>query len=360
MVSHRQLELSKSIQQRTGKTFHLATRFLPERVRHPTYVLYAFFRLADEVVDDPDGGLTPEQQRRRLDEFRAAALGRRETDDSGVGDTAPQTDDSGVGNTAPPTDDSGVGDAAPQTDDAVLRGFSEVREEYGIPDREVETFVDAMATDVSKDTYADYDELKAYMRGSAAAVGTMMTEIMGLDGEAAERAYPSAIALGEAFQLTNFLRDVGEDVVERDRVYLPRTTLSKHGVSVEQILDRRFDDGVAAAMRDEMARAESLYHEGVAGIRHLPADCRFPVLLAAVLYADHHRLIRERGYDTLTATPSLSTRRKLSLAARTRLHWARSKDPERVFARVVDTDDVDHTRTGRGSETERSRSHLSS
>ncbi|MFC6726409.1 squalene/phytoene synthase family protein, partial [Halobium palmae] len=78
MVSHRQLRRSKSIQQRTGKTFHLATRFLPKRVRHPTYVLYAFFRLADEVVDDPDGDLTPAQQRARLRAFRERALGRTE------------------------------------------------------------------------------------------------------------------------------------------------------------------------------------------------------------------------------------------------------------------------------------------
>jgi phytoene synthase len=324
MVSHRQLSLSKSIQQRTGKTFHLATRFLPERVRHPTYVLYAFFRLADEVVDDADGGLTPEEQRERLERFRAAALGHVDADEP------------------------------------VLRAFSEVRERHGIPDAEVELFVDAMAADVSKDRYADYDELRAYMRGSAAAVGTMMVEIMGVADETAEAAHPHAVALGEAFQLTNFLRDVGEDAAELDRVYLPETTLERHGVTPEQVLARRFDGDVAAAVRDETARAETLYREGVAGIRLLPADCRFPVLLAAVLYADHHRLIRERGYDTLSATPSLSTRRKLSLAARTRLHWVRSKDPERVFARVAAVPAADPSRPGTGRERERPRSQPSS
>jgi phytoene synthase len=324
MVSHRQLDLSKSIQQRTGKTFHLATRFLPERVRHPTYVLYAFFRLADEVVDDPDDGLTPEEQRERLERFRAAALGRTEPEEP------------------------------------VLRAFSEVRERHGIPDAEVELFVDAMATDVSTDRYADYDELRAYMRGSAAAVGVMMVEIMGVDEETAEAASPHAVALGEAFQLTNFLRDIGEDAAELGRVYVPETTLERHGVTPEQVLDRRFDDGVAAAVRDEMRRAEALYREGVAGIRLLPADCQFPILLAAVLYADHHRLIRERGYDTLSATPSLSTRRKLSIAVRTRLQWARSKDPEGVFARVAAVPGADPARAGTDPELERPQSQPSS
>lgn len=80
MVTDRQLRRSKTIQQRTGSTFHFATRLLPERVRHPTYVLYAFFRVADEVVDGADD-LPPAEQRERLERLRAEALGRRETDD---------------------------------------------------------------------------------------------------------------------------------------------------------------------------------------------------------------------------------------------------------------------------------------
>lgn len=72
----------------------------------------------------------------------------------------------------------------------------------------------------------------------------------------------------------------------------------------------------------------------VAGIRYLPADCRFPVLLAAVLYADYHRAIRARDCDVLSAEPSLGTARKLSLLARTRWHWAWNSDPEAVFRRA--------------------------
>jgi len=80
MVDDTQLAVSRSIHKRTGKTFYYATKLLPQRVRHATYVLYAFFRVADEVVDDPDG-LTPAEQRDRLDELESAALGRAEPDD---------------------------------------------------------------------------------------------------------------------------------------------------------------------------------------------------------------------------------------------------------------------------------------
>jgi phytoene synthase len=295
MVTDRQLRRSKTIQQRTGRTFHFATRLLPRRVRHPTYVLYAFFRVADEVVD----GATdrpPAEQRERLEALRAQALGREETDDP------------------------------------VLAAFQEVREERDIPVAEVERFVDAMLADVEKSRYDTYEELAAYMRGSAAAVGVMMQSVMGVENPDAAR--PHAVALGEAFQLTNFLRDVREDVEGHDRIYLPGTTRDRYGVTEAEI--RRCDptDGFRAAMAHELRRAERKYREGVAGIRYLPADCQFAVLYAAVLYAEHHRLIRARDYDVLTSPPEVGALRAAWLWAKTRWHWRRSRDPVTVFRAV--------------------------
>ncbi len=296
MVSDDRVARSKAIQRKTGRTFHLATRVLPERVRHATYVLYGFFRVADEVVDDPESEADPETQRETLERLREAALGEREADDE------------------------------------VVAAFSDVREEEGIAEADVNAFVDAMLADVDTDRYETYEEVEAYMDGSAAAVGRMMTAVM--DPEDAETALPHATALGEAFQMTNFLRDVREDVVDRDRVYLPVETLSEYDVPVEQVLNLEFSESFADAMRHEVQRTEGLYQEGVAGIATLPRDCQFAVTLAAVLYADHHRLIRERGYDVLSETPELSRARKLSLFARTALNWVVLRDPEAVFYRV--------------------------
>jgi phytoene synthase len=295
MVDSTQLAESKSIHRETGKTFYYATRLLPERVRHPTYVLYAFFRVADEVVDDPDGS-SPAEQHERLIEIREAALGRE------------------------------------PTDDPVLAAFSEVRERYGIPEEEVVQFIDAMRTDIETSRYETYDELEAYIRGSAAAVGVMMTIIM--DTDDLDSAIPKARRLGEAFQLTNFLRDVGEDIADRDRIYLPKTTLEECGADPADIERHRFTVEIGAAIEREMKRAERLYREGVSGIKYLPADCQLPVLTAAILYADHHRLIRQLDYDTITETPSIGTVRKLVLVAKTRWYWAWHKDPEAVFAKV--------------------------
>jgi phytoene synthase len=290
-----QIEAGKEIQQETGRTFHIATRLLPERIRHPTYVLYGFFRIADEVVDSAET-LPPAEQEEKLDRLRAEALGDADSDDP------------------------------------VMSAFAELKTEYGIADEEIEVFVDAMQSDIAVDRYETYEDLEAYMRGSASAVGVMMTDIM--EPDAHEQALPHAVALGKAFQLSNFLRDVREDIVQRDRIYLPLQTLRDHDVTEQQVENLAFSEGFAAAMQAELRRTERLYREGVAGIKFLPEDCQFAVLLSAVLYAEHHRLIRKQNYDVLSTEPELSLPRSLYLAARTRWHWLWNSDPEAVFRRV--------------------------
>ena len=296
-MKKKQVKAGKTIQQRTGRTFHLATRLLPKRIRHPTYVLYGFFRIADEVVDDPEGA-SPDEQAEQLESLRRQVLGEEETDDP------------------------------------VLAAFRELCVEHDIDDEWVNEFVDAMAADIDRDRYETYEALESYMRGSAAAVGVMMTAIMDLSDAEYERALPHAIALGEAFQLTNCVRDVREDVVDRGRIYLPIETLERHDVSPAQIERLETSESVRRAVEDELKRAEDLYREGVAGIRFLPDDCQFAVLLAAVLYAEHHRAIRNVEYDVVTNEPELSTPRRLYLVAKTRWHWLWNKDPEAVFHRV--------------------------
>jgi phytoene synthase len=289
------ISTSKEIHKRTGKTFYYATRLLPERIRNATYVLYGFFRVADEVVDQPDA-MPPEQQRRELRRIREAALGERETDDE------------------------------------VLAAFDELRELADIPDEEVHAFMDAMAQDIDTNRYETYEDLEAYMRGSAVAVGNMMLEVM--DPEEKETARPHAAALAEAFQLSNFLRDVGEDTTEYGRIYLPQETLDRYEVDERDIVEGRATESFKAAMRAELARTERLYRKGVAGIRYLPEDCQFAVLLAAVLYAEHHRRIRAVDYDTLECDANLSKVRRLYVVAKTWVYWQRNGDPEATFYAV--------------------------
>jgi len=314
-IDAEKLAASRAIQRRTGKTFFLATRFFPEAIRHGTHVLYGFVRIADEVVDGSTG-LDPEEQRRALRRLRAVALGR-----------------------------------AP-TDHPVLDAFQTVRAHYGIRDADVEAFLDSMEADVdgAGTRYATPADLDDYVAGSAAAVGHMMTAVMGVDDEAAR---PHAASLGAAFQLTNFLRDVREDVLELDRVYLPESVLSRYGASHDAVERLAADDRVAAAVQDEVLRAEDRYRHGVAGIRYLPPGAQFPVIAAAVLYAEYHHVIRDASYDVLSARPSLGAARKLRALARTGYHWLRTRDPEAAFyaasavPQVADEPGAGHAGEGR-------------
>ena len=299
-----QIDTSKQIHKRTGRTFYVATKLLPERVRTATYVLYAFFRVADEVVDrtdDPD----PEAQRRRLESMRAAALGE-----------SAETDD------------------LPEDERAVLDAFRSLADEKGISDREVDVFVDAMIQDIETTRYEAFEDLAEYMRGSSVAVANMMMAAMEMSDADREEAQSHAAALAEAFQLTNFLRDVREDIHDYGRVYIPRETLERYGVSETDLAEATVTDGFVSAMRHELQRTERLYREGVAGIRMLPEDCQFGVLLAAVFYAEHHRLIRTRDYDVLSETPELGRLRRGYLLVRTWIHWRRHRDPEATFYAV--------------------------
>lgn len=299
MVEKTQVARSKRIQRRTGKTFHVATRLLPKRIRHPTYVLYGFFRIADDIVDTTEP-VRSNTQRRRLSGFESAALGDR------------------------------------PTEQPILRAFSELRRQYDIPDREVSLFLRSMEADIDQATYDSVDALSEYLRGSAVSVAYMMLAVMEPDDF--ERARPHARALGEAFQLTNFLRDVREDVLDYGRVYIPGEVLSRHGLEHDDIFDLEFTESIGRAIRDELHRTENRYRTGVAGISLLPRDCQFPVLLAAVFYAEYHRLIRESGFDVVSNRPTLPKRTYLRLVIETGLRWLYTRDPEAVFYHVSPID----------------------
>ncbi|MDZ7850229.1 MAG: phytoene/squalene synthase family protein [Halodesulfurarchaeum sp.] len=303
MPTRSQLARSERIHRRTGRTFYLATRMFPRRIRHSTYVLYAFFRVADDVVDTTEP-MAAAAQRERLEGIRDAALGREETDEP------------------------------------VLDATRDLLDTHDVPDAEVERFIDAMIADIDHEPYGSRAALEDYMRGSAVAVANMMLAAMGTQD--IERAKPHAAALAKAFQLTNFLRDVREDIRDYDRVYLPGVIREAYGVTIEQLEAGVADAGFRRAMQVELGRTEDLYRTGVAGIRHLPADTQFAVLVSAVLYADYHRAIVAQNYDVLSERPTLSTRRKLWLLARARFHWALSGDPVAVFERVAAIDRVDH------------------
>lgn len=226
-----------------GKSYYFATRFFPKDLRLATYALYAFFRLPDEMVDNPSG----RDPKGELERFRAEWR-------SGV-------------STHP-----------------VLMAARDTFDRYHIPFQYSEVFLDAMIQDTWKTTYATYAELESYMYGSAAVVGLMMSHVIGFESGAL--AY--AEKLGYAMQLTNFLRDINEDKEKRGRVYMPQDELA------------RFGDDRIAFMKFQIARADALYDEANQGIPLLHARGRFAVRAASDLYREILRKIEKQNYDVAT------------------------------------------------------------
>lgn len=210
--------------------------------------VYGFVRVPDEWVDNP-GAMTVAERSAKLESYREELL---------------------------------LGLDGVRPGEPALRAFVDTMQAVGMPPDEPLLFLDAMRMDLHFDRYASWEDLCGYMRGSASAVGLMMCEVVGAPPTPTVRS--CAMRLGEAMQLTNFLRDVAEDA-KRGRVYLPEEDLEAHGVSREDVLARRWSPDFERLMRFEIARARALYGEADPGIPQLPAAMRPAVRIARVLYA---------------------------------------------------------------------------
>lgn len=259
-----------------GRTFFLATRLLPGRARPAAHALYGFARMADELVDNPAPGSDP-----------AAGLDR-------VGDLVD------------------IAFAGGTPDDPVLVALADTVRRYGISRDLFDAFLKSMRMDLSPVEYRTFAELGEYMYGSAAVIGLQMLPVFGTVGALAD-AEPGAIALGEAFQLTNFLRDVGEDL-DRGRLYLPLTELAAFGVSRSLLEERRPDPRIRAALAYFVARTRAVYRRAEAGVALLRPESRPCVRTALTLYEGILDEIVALDYDVLTRRAVVPKRRRLVVA----------------------------------------------
>ncbi|MFO0764984.1 MAG: phytoene/squalene synthase family protein [Patescibacteria group bacterium] len=263
------------IQKRYGKSYYFATLFFEKKRRKAVNALYAFFRLPDEMVD----GNSPEDAVMKLD--------RWENEWKSV-----------------------LGGA--KTSDPVLMAAKDVFSRYEIPEQLATDFLTAMKQDLVKTRYANYEELRQYMHGSAVVVGLMMTHVIGWQKEAStDEVTRCASALGEAMQLTNFLRDIGEDYRERGRIYLPKDELARFGLSDEDIAKGEVTPAFIEMMKWQMARIHALYEEANKGIALLNHGGRLPVRLASDLYRFILLKIEQNGYDVFTKRASTTLREKI-------------------------------------------------
>ena len=165
-----------------------------------------------------------------------------------------------------------------------------------------------MTMDLTVTRYDTYADLQVYMDGSAAVIGEMMLPI--LEPRGPDATVP-ARQLGDAFQLTNFLRDVGEDL-DRGRVYLPQEDLRRFGVDPAE---RRVDDAWVALMRFEIERTRRLYASTDRGLRLLPPRSARCIRSARVLYGEILDQIEARGYDVFTGRARVPAWRKAGVVA---------------------------------------------
>jgi phytoene synthase len=266
-----------------GRTYFLATRLLPAARRPAVHALYGFARYADEIVDD---------------------LG----DDRPVAEKAAQLDGLTAGLEA-------ALDGAP-TAVPVLAALADTARRYAIDRRHFTDFMASMRMDTTVTEYATFDDLAVYVHGSAAVIGLQMLPILGTRVPR-EEAEPAAAALGVAFQITNFLRDVGEDL-DRGRVYLPMDELAAFGVDRELLVwcrrTRRGDARVRRALAYLVARTRGTYRRAEPGIPMLEPVSRACVACAFTLYRGILDEIEAAGYDVLHRRVSVSTRRRAAAA----------------------------------------------
>lgn len=256
----------RRVNARTGRTFYLATLLLPQAKRRYVHALYAFARCADEIVDGPDG------------DDRAGRLQRWGTARGG--------------------------------DTAVGVAFRDTVARWGIRDDDVDAFLASMAMDLDVTSYATYDDLLAYVHGSAAVIGRWTVPILEpLDATA----YAYAADLGIAFQLANFVRDVGEDL-RRGRVYLPQEDLDHFGVTRADLASGVVDARVRRLLAYEVARAREVLRAAEPGIRLLHPSSRDCVRTALVLYGGILDAVERADYQVLDRRVSVGVGRRLAVA----------------------------------------------
>ena len=270
--------LCKEFNKRHGTTYYWSTKVLPKVKQHHVHALYAFARYADDIVDE----IASQGGRDVPVEERAAALkefGDRFFEDLAIG----------------------------KSDDPVLKAVVHTVRAFDIDTTAFDRFLRSMTMDLTIESYESWDDLLVYMDGSAAVIGEMMLPI--LEPSDYEVALPHARDLGNAFQLTNFLRDIDEDL-DRGRQYLPLEDSRKFGADLSK---REASPEFVELMRFEIERCRELYRSAEIGISMLPDRSAKCVGAAHTLYGRILDKIEAQGYDVFDSRASVSTMEKAKL-----------------------------------------------
>ncbi len=286
----------RQIAAENGRTYFLATRLLSPDQRPAVHALYGFARHADDILDELDPALDVSARADRLQRLSNRFFA-----------------------------------GGPHYDEPVLAAVDDTMRRYGIAADLFEDFLDSMRMDLTITDYADRAALNRYMRGSAEVIGLQMLPILGTVGPP-EEAAPYAAALGRAFQLTNFLRDVDEDLT-RNRIYLPADELAAFGVDRELMewchAHRRTHARVRAALAAQHHITRGIYRFAAEGIALLAPRSRPCVTTALTLYSEILDCIEDSDFSVFSHRATVGNARRIRVASGALLRsWrARIADP---------------------------------
>lgn len=264
-----------------GKTYYLATLLLPPAKRPFVHALYGFARYADEIVDDLASILTEEEKANALKKWGDGVLADIRSGKS---------------------------------KDHVGSALVDTVKRFNIPIAHIEAFLNSMKMDLTITEYHSYEDLCEYVYGSAAVIGLQMVAVLGTNSDTdIKEANIAAEKLGIAFQLANFIRDVGEDL-DRGRIYLPITELQAHGVTREMLENRIVTPQIKSALKEQIRRVRILKEESATGIKLLSADSRSCIEAASELYCGIVDEVEKIDYEIFTKRAKTSTLRRVRVA----------------------------------------------
>ncbi len=271
----------KNLNSKHGKTYYLATLLLPKEKRPYVHALYGFARYADEIVDDLASQLSEREKEEKLNNWGDLVLADLKSGSS---------------------------------EDPIAAALVDTATKFSIPISYFEAFLHSMKMDLTVTEYHSYQDLNEYVYGSAAVIGLQMVSILGTESAAEfESAKIAAEKLGVAFQLANFIRDVGEDL-ERGRVYLPITELQSHGVTRQMLENRVVTPQIKNALKEQITRVRQLQLESTPGITLLSAKSRECIKAASELYCGIVDEVEKIDYEIFTKRAKTSTFRRMKVA----------------------------------------------
>lgn len=271
----------RAITRHHAKTFYMATRFLPNHKQRGIFAIYSLCRYIDDLVDEAEDlvekkELSEDDIRLKIDLLKQKL---RDTYNGYV------------------------------QDDEILIAFSDVLKRYHIPIEMPFELMEGVSMDLFKNRYETFEELYDYSFKVASIVGLMTSQVFGYKSK---EALGYAVDLGIAMQLTNILRDVGEDL-RRDRIYLPKEDLIRFGVREEELFNHQRSKNVIDLLKYQIERTRRYYSRSEKGITLLSSDSRLPVYLARENYSRILDKIEENDYDVFTKRAYLNATEKISI-----------------------------------------------